>query len=359
MDIVRKQKEAAQPTLVRQALERIAPQRALFIVDDLDPASDNGSVMKFLSHPHQGTKIITITSERINSWNDAHGNSAQHMRIEELQDREDVLQLIRFEFESRKIPLLEAVAHKLGDSIGQVPGALRLIMGEFRPEFPPDMSTIETMVEELTAQGGEVAARCFDRLIGLIQGKPALTVLHALALFPNGASRQTLESLVAGLDDGKQTPFRSLIKLQDLSLVHGYENRYWMSPLTREYTRQLMSEHELGRLQHRFVDYFLTLARNHGTQDCWLDSIDWESTYVIEHEWANIWQAIELAKKLERWSDVVFFEYYLFHSLAYHDRWTERLKLGDLAINAMKELEAKALKNPGVSIIGPENRTTC
>ena len=335
---ISREKPESKPTLLLQALKQIAPQRSLIIINGLDEISD-GQVVEFLGQLGQEAKVIAITSRRM----DGLAFKYEREEIKELLE-EEALQLIRSRFESREVPFTEAIVRELYDRIGGVPYALRLIIGEFSRDFPPDSKTIADKLRGLTRQDGDIAAKCFNSNFSSIQDKPTLRVLQALALFPKDASREALKS-VAGIDDDPR-PFGDIVQtLEHRALVHQSVNRVWMLPLTRQYTEQLMSFQRVRKgLWHRFVDYFVAFARDHGTQDCWLGSIDWKGTDYIEGEWSNVWQAVQWAdKELGRWADVIFFEYYLFHGLAFHDRWDKRLDLGSRAIKAMKALEGSPM----------------
>jgi tetratricopeptide (TPR) repeat protein len=123
---------------------------------------------------------------------------------------------------------------------------------------------------ELQHDEGDAAKRVFDRSFYLPQtGDDGRSVLLALALFPDSASRSSL-AFVAGFNDDLRRVNDAIARLAGLRLI-GFGNtlnRIRVEGLTRELAVAKLNENGLlARFETRFVEYFDLLLQKHGGAD--------------------------------------------------------------------------------------------
>jgi LuxR family glucitol operon transcriptional activator len=266
-DITRARPEE-QGERVTQALTR---QRTLLIVDNLETVDDE-RVNAFLRELPIPTKAIVTTRHRI--------DVAYPVRLTGMP-RGDGLFLITQECDRKNVTLTETETEKLYDRTGGVPLAIVWSVAQMGYGYG-----VDGVFHRLGDAKGDIARFCFEGIVACIRGESAHKLLIALSFFVRDAKRDALGRVAALLELERD---EGLVRLEKLSLVNKYTDRFALLPLTKvfvlaERTNFPDFEMDAGR---RWVDYLKSLCPAQ-------DSEVWRyRDYVSHNEGPDIIEAIQ------------------------------------------------------------------
>jgi tetratricopeptide (TPR) repeat protein len=267
-DITRTRPEE-QDALVRQALTQ---QRTLLIIDNMETIDDE-RVNAFLRELPAPTKCLVTTRHRI--------DVAYPVRLQALP-RKDALNLIVQECEKKGVIFKADEADRLYRHTGGVP--LALVWSIAQMGFG---TSIETVLHRIGDAEGDIARYCFQGALELIRGKPAHTLLMALAIFTRDASRVMLGCIAdvsnADRDEG-------LGQLERLSLINKHADRFSFLPLTRTFAfSELIRDPAVEiQLRQRWIGYLKDITRITDSEYYWQ-----YGSYAFRDEGENILDAVE------------------------------------------------------------------
>ncbi len=253
---------------VRQCL---AKQPTLLIVDNMETIQDTQNVMSFLYDLPANIKVVITTREQM---------VYVPIRLDCLP-LEDGLKLIQQQGKEKAIELSPEDAKKLYEKTGGVPMAIVYAIGQLCSGYP-----LDSVMERLAANTGDVAEFCFKESVQEIREKPAHKLLMALAIFPQACLRDAVVE-VAGLTANPIAANDSLARLQQLSLINQKEERYSMLSLTREYAlAELAAYPEFEKAaRQRWLNWYLDYIQKHGGDDWIKLYVNYEPIYL---DWDNI-----------------------------------------------------------------------
>ncbi|HYX16797.1 MAG TPA: trypsin-like peptidase domain-containing protein [Nostoc sp.] len=273
---------------LHRVYESLSRQRTLLIVDNLETIEDKNEVIAFLSELPPTAKAVITTREQIVMY--------ASMRLDCLP-KEDSLQLIQQQAIDKEITLSEEDAGKIYERIGGVPIALIYVIGQLASGY-----FLDAILNLSAPLPDDIVRFCFDGSVKPLQGKASHKLLMSLAMFRNAPVYDAVAE-VAGFKSDLIAVNIGLARLQQLSLVRHYKERYVMLSLTREYALTELSAHpdfeQEGR--ERWVKWYLNFAYKYGGED----SGDWQIKYdYLESEWDNLLAVLYWCAHQDRYEDV-------------------------------------------------------
>ncbi len=269
--------ELIQPsTLARQkelAREILAQQRTLLIIDNLNLADNQQSLIDFLYDMPAPVKVVVTSRDQV---------FFSPIRLEGLP-REEGIELMRRQ--ARAIGVEEKLDEDAVDliyrSTAGIPAAITY--------------TVQQIATSDLLHGAHLlGTRLINRITNLpqmlvdlrLRDRVAYELLKSLALFVASASADAVGK-VAGLKDDPEAVRAGLAQLVKLSLVNQFKGRYTMLPSVREYLLKELEERAAleAALRERWVAWYLNLVAQYGGSD-WQD---WHINYdCLEEEWVNL-----------------------------------------------------------------------
>lgn len=312
-----------QDHLVRQALTQ---QRTLLIIDNLETVDDKESVIVFIQEIPHPTKVIVTTRHRI--------DVADYCPIRlDVITQKDAMQLIEDTAKRKGVRLAANESKQLYHQIGGVPLAItwsvaKISFGSY---------TVERVLKLLREEPpSDIIQFCFEKALEQIKEKPAYTLLLALSLFAEDASREALGKIVNlteefDLDDG-------LAILEKLSLINKSEGRFSLLPLIKGFANRRLKENTIieKSLRSSFISYFQEFCQKFGGEEFCLYS-------NIEMEFKNIQLALEWAYQSKMWKEVGDLVTNLAHFMDKQGLWGELIDYAELAVEAGRELNDNQL----------------
>ncbi|MEA5594301.1 NB-ARC domain-containing protein [Rivularia sp. UHCC 0363] len=267
-----------------QIYKYLASMRTLLIIDNLDTSEEIQQVLSFLSELPPTVKAL-ITSRDKTPFN--------AIRLSSLTQTEALL-LIQQKAAEKQVNLSLKQYVQLYRTTGGIPAAIIYAIGQLNAGY-----SFADVTSCLIPYRGDFCRFYFESSVQPLKGQAAYYFLMALSLFAKPPLLSTLRA-VAGVDNALTAD--GLAKLQQLSLINYYQERYRMLPLTREYALLEMScnpEFEMNT-RDRWVNWYLDFAQQHGGKD-WRE---WQDYQHLEQEWDNLTEVIEWCVKDDRYRDV-------------------------------------------------------
>jgi len=206
----------------------LARRRVLVICDSLDQISDLRvrSLLDDLPHP---TRVLATSTTRID-----FGKSILVRPLDGSWSRRLACQIDRDSFDGLPPAQGEALLRACGGIPLAIAWSLALIGAGLDPE---------AVIDNLEEQESQLLRFCFEELWATLSAD-ARELIAALALFPLGASRETIET-IAGLRG--QRASEALLELQDRALLETGGNDFTLLPLTRAYTSGRSNQERTAR----------------------------------------------------------------------------------------------------------------
>jgi Effector-associated domain 4/NB-ARC domain len=296
--------------LISSTKQALAQQRTLLIIDNIETTADHEALFTFLQE--LPTTVTTILTSRLKL---GFGTIISLGGLD-LADGKALIQQIAAQ---KQIALTAAHIKKLSQVTGGLPLAIEylitaayLLGGIENLPLQPHSSTQENLNKY-----------CFEDLMSQLRGKFAHRILLALSLFTHPASRAAA-LFIADLQQYPLRPSADLEELKFLNLVlEAAPNTYDMHSLTREYSRQELSqdrEYE-GQYLDRWVNYYLEYTTPFGQ----LNWRDWQDYGALDREWLNIRDVVEHCVTNQRLDLFTQFWHNLQGYTLLQGKWLERL----------------------------------
>ena len=223
-------------------------QNTLLIIDNLETLEDKEEVIAFLQELPPTTKAVITTREQVVIYGS--------IRLDCLPE-EDSLELIQQQVTEKEIILSQEDSRKIYKRMGGVPIALIYVIGQLASGY-----SLETILNSSELLPDDVARFCFDGSVKPLQGEPAHKLLMSVAIFCNAPIYDAVAE-VAGFKSDPISVSKGLARLQQLSLVRHYKERYEMLPLTREYALSELAAHSdfEQEARERWVKWYLNFSR--------------------------------------------------------------------------------------------------
>ncbi|WP_420628631.1 tetratricopeptide repeat protein [Candidatus Leptofilum sp.] len=221
--------------LVRRFL---TDQRTLLIIDNLE-SIDNSNILNFLQELPKPTKCIVTTRHRI--------NVALPLRLAPM-DEQDAKSLILRECEERKIRLEDQEVDQIYQRTEGVPLAMVWSISQIAHN-----DDVAAVLRQVRQPSGDVLHYILKDTFTLVENKPANTLLLAIALFPQHATREALKN-VTGMSISIRD--NGLEELEKLSLINNSKGRFSMLSITRSFVTHLLNEETIVDIQKRILEYY-------------------------------------------------------------------------------------------------------
>lgn len=265
--------------------DRLAQQRTLLIVDNLETVEDYEAVLAFLYDLPSVVKVV-ITSRRQTPF--------VAIRLESLRES-DSIRLIQHQVALKGVHLGPIEVQQLHQRTSGIPAAIVYAVGQLAAGYP-----LQEVPARLTWASGDYARFYFESSVMPLRDDPPHQILMTLALFPQPACEEAITYIAAS--PCPANTIGHLAQLQQRSLVHRHHDRYDMVALTREYAIAELAAHPTFEQQarERWVDWYLQFAQTHGSKD-WKE---WQEYGPLEQEWENLQAAIEWCIAHDRYEAV-------------------------------------------------------
>ena len=268
----------------------LSSQRVLLILDSLEEVNDPLLTI-FLRDLPAPSKVLITCRHRL--------PIAIPLPLGVL-DHADAHALLRAECEHHQLVLQEDEQRAFISKTGGLPLAIVRVLARMAYYG----SSVQTELSQI--ERGDLYAFCFAPSLRQIRGRPAYALLSALACFPHAADQQAIMA-VAGLDS-IQDCHEGLRELERLALIMHTDERFTISPLTREW---VLAEHrqlsDAGLiLRERWIAWYKHFVKQYGSGDA-LDG--WSVKRVaafdmIQAEWLNLLAVLYWCAEQNRYTDI-------------------------------------------------------
>ena len=283
-------------TACQQVYKSLMRVRVLLMIDNLDEFDNHQELLGFLYGLPSTVKVL-ITSRRKTLFPSIY--------LSPLSDSE-ALKLIQYHIAQKNIFLETEQTENLVHLAGGLPAAILYSMGLLSSGFSmPNISAF------LLEEEGEFFQFYFAKSFQSLRGKPAHSLLMALALFPGSAVKDCIID-VAGLRDTTCIT-DSFTPLQSRFLIQKYHERYSLLPLIRNFVLNELKVHAEFKLltRKRWINWYIKFINHfirHSTQasanshspsldDEWeniMEVIDWCITNNSYSELQQLWKVVKL-----------------------------------------------------------------
>lgn len=299
--------------------DRLAQQRTLLIVDNLETIEDQEYVLPFLQTLLPTVKVVVTTRWRTGL------PSSIHLECLPLDEG---LRLIQHQAQEQRLPLLSP---EQSQTIYQKTGGLPLGIVYAIGQLSVYGISADQLATRLTQTNGNLAQHCFEDSVQRIAGQPSHRLLMVLALFARSASREAIAYIVSPEAD----PTDALAQLYKLRLVMKCQERYDMHPLTRECASAELKAHPEfeQQVRERWLDWYLKFSQPYRQQD-WKQ---WQEYQELDQEWENLQAVIDWCIQHDRYDEVRKFWQHLKGYTYVHGYWHERLTWIEWLLNQAAE----------------------
>lgn len=289
--------------------DRLASQRTLLLIDNLETLAEQNIVLAFLYELPPTVKVVLTT--RLQTLLDAT------LHLEPLPI-ETGIELIEAQIQQKDVPLSDRAVRELYQKTCGIPAVIVYSIGQLALHYP-----LSRVLERLSHPTEEIARYCFENAIALLPEQSAYPLLLALTFFSHPAVKSAIAAVAfsepdeIAVDDG-------LAQLQQLSLVKNYRDRYGMLSLTRSYgIAQLQTHLEFEKdARERWLAWYLQFVRCYG----WEDWQEWHCWDAIEAEWENLHDVLEWCFSQEKYENFIEFWRYIKGYSHFSGYWGDRLR---------------------------------
>lgn len=265
--------------------ERLARQRTLLLVDNLETLDDQAYILSFLRELPSTVKTI-LTSRVRGGWGPS-------ITLNYLNEAEG-LELIHHYAQEKELQLSPVDAEVIYQRTGGLPLAIAYAIGQIdvfglAPESVPQLATHDDLIRY-----------CFETSVQQIRGQSAHALLMALALFPRSASGEALVYVAFPVPEPMIIQ-QGFGKLYQLSLVIVQERRYILHSLTREYVNAEVRKNPdfEQAARDRWVTWYLQFLQPYGEKN-WRD---WQDYSTLDVEWENLRVVMDWCRVQSRYED--------------------------------------------------------
>jgi LuxR family glucitol operon transcriptional activator len=299
----------------------------LLIVDNFETITDEGVRDFLLELPEPSKALITTREQKLRQvW---------AISLRGLTESE-ALVLIRSEGRRLGLASLEHAEDRvllhLYQATGGAPLAIKWAVGQIKQKG----QSLDTVLSALHEARGSIFDNIFARSWGLLSAD-ARQVLIVMPIFATSASPEGIE---AASDVHHFALDEALGQLVEMSLVDATDElnsalrRYSIHPLTRSFGGARLSEDPAfeRNARSRLAAYYI--ERSHKEKGDWgqTSGFPW-----FEAELPNLIAVIEWANHAQRWDIVTAIFEQLFYFLGTRGYWQERVKYGQMALEAAQQ----------------------
>jgi len=313
-----------------EALLRMEP--VLIVIDNLDDDSD-ATITEFLTKVPEPSSVMITTRKRMSIQ--AHSVILRGLRP--LEGRRLLRKLGRADGPDALLEADNSLLDALCTATEALPLALHLSVGRIR-----DGESLEAVLEGFSQARGPVFEHLFARSWASLS-ETSKRVLMAMMVFASSASREAIAAVASldgsVLDEAIQQLFR-LWLLEHRGGIRKSDIRYGVHPLTRAFARRRARGEYPGferRARSNAAAYFLSYGSACGGLCEWRD-YNWRVFDAMERDFSNILAVVDWAAEAQQHQVLVDYASLLMHFLHFKGHWHERMRLGELALAAAREL---------------------